>query len=83
MGDVVSKVRLTGYFGSEFDATANRYFVNLYLHPPAFVMAGIGSPEMKELLQRYYDPILVFPHHLWPNLGSTATLYRLRQSKKL
>jgi hypothetical protein len=81
MGDVVSKVRLTGYFGSEFDATANKYFYNLHLHPPELVMAGIGSPEMTELLQRYYDPILVFPPHLWPYLGSPATLYRLSQIK--
>lgn len=79
MGDVVSQVSATGYFGSQFARTVQLHHARLTAHPPLFIMSGgLGSPELKNMLTNDYNPILRAPPHLWPYAGPSATLYRRR-----
>lgn len=79
MGDVVFKVKAAGYFGAEFDQTADRYFALLVSDPPRFILTGgLGSPPLQALLARSYRPVLRVPSDPTSYAGPAQTLYRFR-----
>ncbi len=88
IGDSVSLIYPTGFYGDDFDATCQRYFDGLQARPPRFIMTvgadggsiSVASPVLRDLVARLYKPILVGPDLLWTNGGGRETLYELKKT---
>ena len=80
MGDTISQVSQTGYYGEEFDRTVKRHFEQTAKHPPDYVVTGFTeSPELRKLLTEKYVLVAQGPGNLTANGdGVSSRLFQRR-----
>lgn len=78
-GDAVARVIDSGYFGTDFDQTAEKAFDSLRSEPPEFIMTGgLFRPELRRLLDTRYTPVVVSTAAFLANsLWSPPAVYKL------
>jgi hypothetical protein len=82
MGDNISLVSQTGYYGEDFDRTVKRHFEQMAQNPPDYVVTGFTeSPELKELIAQKYVLVAEGPDNLTANGDGMRT--RLFQRRDL
>ncbi len=90
-GDTVHAIAASGYFGSIFGYTYQRYVDQLQRSPPRFVMAavlverpfrGITTPTLRNLLVTRYRRVLIARHSAFALSGSQALFERLPSAGK-
>jgi hypothetical protein len=80
MGDTISQVTQTGYYGEDFDRTARRHFERTAKYPPDYVVTGFTeSPELKQLITEKYVLVAEGPGNLTANGdGVSSQLFQRR-----
>ena len=78
MGDTISLVSQSGYYGEAFDRTVKRHFEETANHPPDYVVrAFTESPELRKLIAQRYVLVAEGPDNLTANGdGMRSQLYR-------
>jgi hypothetical protein len=78
MGDTISSVAPTGYYGEDFDRTVRRHFEQIAKYPPDYVVTGFTeSPELKNLLAARYVLVAEGPDNFTGNgEGGSTRLFR-------
>ena len=70
-------VSATRYFGPELTETVDRYFANLDVHPPPYLLASpVVRPALAAKLAREYRPVLRLPPAERDYAGPPLVLYR-------
>jgi hypothetical protein len=77
MGDTVSIVEKTGYYGPAFSRRFRENLNRLTLTPPTYVVHSnaIDSPELNRIVDSQYVEVRCAPKYFW--LGRPPCLYRL------
>ena len=80
MGDTISQVSQTGYYGADFDRTVKRHFEQTVESPPDYVVTGFTeSPELRKLITERYVLVAEGPGNLTANGdGVSSQLFQRR-----
>ena len=80
MGDTISQVSQTGYYGEDFDRTVKRHFEQTVESPPDYVVTGFTeSPELRKLIEEKYVLVAEGPGNLTANGdGVSSQLFQRR-----
>jgi hypothetical protein len=77
MGDTVSVMTKSEYYGEEFNKTVKRYFKRTINKPPDYIVTGFTeSPELKILIEEKYILIAEGPGNLTANYGNNSKLFK-------
>lgn len=78
MGDSCYKVSKTGYYGTDFTDTVNRYYQNLNSLPPKYILfAYTDGPIIKELISAKYKKLFVGPTFPQSNVFGVTLFVRI------
>jgi hypothetical protein len=76
MGDTVSAVSKSGYYGEEFHKTVNHHFAQTQSHPPDYILTGFTeSPELRQLINEKYILIAHGPANYTANGRGESQLF--------
>jgi hypothetical protein len=81
MGDTVSVLSKSGYYGKEFNETVERHFRRILNYPPDYIVTGFTeSPELKKVIEESYVLVAEGPGNLTANYGNNSRLFKRKNS---
>ena len=79
MGDTISAVFKSGYYGDEFNNTVNEHFNRIKRNPPDYILTGFTeSPELKKVMEEKYTLIIDGLENLTANGYGATRLFKRR-----
>jgi len=77
MGDMVSRVRMRGYFGGDFNRTVDNHFERIRKQPPDYIVTGFTeSSELRSVIDLSYALVAEGPGNLTANGGQASRLFK-------
>jgi hypothetical protein len=77
MGDMVSRVRKSGYYGDAFNRTVDYHFERTKTHPPDYIVTGFTeSPELRSFIRENYILMTQGPGNFTANGFGETKLFK-------
>jgi hypothetical protein len=77
MGDMISRVRKSGYYGDEFNRTVDTHFERIKKTPPDYIVIGFTeSPELRGFIKENYILVAQGPGNFTANGNGESKLFR-------